>query len=143
MSGANISDSVLIMNGDSFCEVNLRTFWAWHSERNANATLVLAKILDPTRYGRAHVDADGLVFGFDEKDGKEEPGWINAGIYLINYRLLLTIPRDGTVSLERQMFPAWIGRGLYGYKSEGRFLDIGTPESYAVAEQFFDPEMLT
>ena len=68
--------------------------------------------------------------------------WINAGIYLLNHRLLLTIPASGAVSLEREMFPAWIGQGLYGYRSEGRFVDIGTPEAYAVAEQFFAPETL-
>lgn len=131
------SDFVLVMNGDSFSNVNLSAFWAWHCEHNANATLVLTKMLDTTRYGRVHVDADGSVVGFDEKTEKRGPGWINAGIYLLNHRLLLTIPASGTVSLEREMFPAWMGRGLYGYQSKGRFLDIGTPEAYANAEQFF------
>jgi NDP-sugar pyrophosphorylase family protein len=40
------------------------------------------------------------------------------------------------------MFPAWIGQGLYGYRSVGRFLDIGIPEAYATAEQFFAHETL-
>jgi NDP-sugar pyrophosphorylase family protein len=42
------------------------------------------------------------------------------------------------VSLEREMFPAWIGgRGLYGYRGGGHFLDIGTPGDYETAGQFF------
>ena len=134
------SDPVLVMNGDSFCQANLRGFWAWHCARGAEATLLLTEVPDTKRYGRVDVDADGLVLRFDEKNDKGGPGWINAGIYLLNHRLLPTTPANGAVSLERDMFPAWIGRGLYGYRSEGRFLDIGTPEAYAVAEQFFAPE---
>jgi len=144
------SDSVLVMNGDSFCQANLRAFWAWHCARNADATLLLTRMPDTKRYGSVHVDVNGLVLSFDEKDSKpvlersegSGPGWINAGIYLLNHRLLLTIPASGAVSLEREVFPAWIGRGLYGYRSEGRFLDIGTPEAYALAEQFFASETL-
>jgi D-glycero-alpha-D-manno-heptose 1-phosphate guanylyltransferase len=136
------SDPILVMNGDSFCEVDLNAFYTWHCAREANATLLLTQLSNTKRYGRVHVDADGLVFGFDEKDDKSGPGWINAGIYLIKHSLLLTIPDSGARSLEREMFPAWIGQGLYGYKCEGRFLDIGTPEAYVEAEQFFSPEML-
>lgn len=51
--------------------------------------------------------------------------------------LLFTIPENRAVSLEQEVFPAWIGKGLYGCKSEGRFLDIGTPETYKAAEGFF------
>ena len=131
------SDSVLVMNGDSFCEADLRTFWAWHCARGADATLLLTQMPKTKRYGRVHVDAEGVVLSFDEKGDKRGTGWINAGIYLLNHRLLLTIPANRAVSLEREMFPAWIGRGLYGYRSEGRFLDIGTPKAYDVAERFF------
>jgi NDP-sugar pyrophosphorylase family protein len=136
------SDPVLVMNGDSFCETNLRAFWAWHCARGAEATLLLTQIPDTKRYGRVQVDADGFVLSFDEKDDTCGPGWINAGIYLLNHRLLLRIPTNSAVSLEQEVFPAWIGRGLYGYRSEGRFLDIGTPEAYAVAERFFASEKL-
>ena len=167
------AETVLVMNGDSFCETDLRAFWAWHQARGANATLLLTKVPDTKRYGRVDVDDDGRVLRFDEKDDKREPGWINGGIYLLNRRLLLTIPSESkialrglcatcgcfprfwsgsddpgraktdlpipaseAVSLEREVFPAWIDRGLYGYRSEGRFLDIGTPKAYAAAERF-------
>lgn len=131
------SDPVLVMNGDSFCRVDLRDFWTWHQARGANATLLLTEVPDTSRYGRVNVDADGLVLSLDEKGGNSGSGWINVGIYLLSHRFLLTIPADGAVSLEREVFPAWIGRGLYGYRSEGCFLDVGTPEAYALAEGFF------
>lgn len=134
------SDPVLVMNGDSFCDADLRVFWAWHQVRDANATLFLTEVPNTGRYGQVYVDANGLVLSFDEKNRSDGPGWINAGIYLINRNLLLTIPAGRAVSLEQDMFPAWIGRGLHGYQGKGRFIDIGTPETYKTTEQFFAPE---
>jgi NDP-sugar pyrophosphorylase family protein len=29
------------------------------------------------------------------------------------------------------------GKGFYGCEADGKFIDIGTPESYAQAEKFF------
>lgn len=131
------SANVLVLNGDSFCDSSLGDFWAWHCARGADATLLLAHVSDTSRYGRVHVDAGGRVRRFDEKDGSGGPGWINAGIYLLKHRLLETIPANGVVSLEREMFPAWIEQGLYGCQGNGRFIDIGVPEAYADAEHFF------
>jgi len=131
------SDTVLAMNGDSFCGVNLSDLWAWHSRRNANATLVLVETSNTTRYGRVSVAADGTIVGFDKKKDGEGVGWINAGIYVLRHALIESIPTRRAVSLETDMFPAWTGQGLYGYRSTGRFLDIGTPESYVLADQFF------
>jgi NDP-sugar pyrophosphorylase family protein len=137
------SDPVLIMNGDSFCEADMHALWRWHGEQDAAGTLLLHKTLDTKRYGRVQVNTEGCVLSFDEKSDHGRAGWMNAGVYLLSRRLLLTIPRGRAISLEREMFPAWIGQGLYGYPSVGRFLDIGTPEAYAATEQFFAPETLT
>jgi len=134
------SDSILVMNGDSFFDADLRTFWAWHCARGAEASLLLTRVRDTRQYGRVHVDYDGRVINFNEKGDYEGSGWISVGIYLSEQRLISTIPEKRSVSLEKEMFPAWIGRGLYGYQINGRFLDIGTPEAYAAAEQFFTRE---
>jgi len=133
------SDPVLVMNGDSFCHADLGAFWEWHSARGADGTLLLTEVPDAARYGQIRVDHNGRVLRFDEKGAATGPGWINAGIYLLSQRLIQTIPAREAVSIERQMFPAWLDSDLYGFKSDGRFLDIGTPESYAAAEEFVAP----
>ncbi|MCC3571004.1 MAG: nucleotidyltransferase family protein [Microcoleus sp. PH2017_40_RAT_O_B] len=131
------SEQVVAINGDSFCNANLRDFWTWYRDRkDAKGALLLTEVPDTKRYGRVQVDPSGQVLKFEEKGGTEGAGWINAGIYLLERRLLSTIPKSCAVSLETEMFPAWIGQGLYGYCSQGRFLDIGTPESYAIADNF-------
>jgi D-glycero-alpha-D-manno-heptose 1-phosphate guanylyltransferase len=131
------SDPVLVMNGDSYCDANLRELWLWHAKRYAKATLLLTKVFDAERFGQVRVDSDGKITDFKEKSREQGSGWINAGIYLLNRDLLEEILVNRAVSLEREVFPSWIGRGLYGFQSEARFIDIGTPEAYADADSFF------
>src|SRR5206468_11734998 len=42
-------------------------------------------------------------------------------------------PAGSNVSIERQVFPALVGRGLFGYEASGYWLDIGTPARYLQA----------
>jgi NDP-sugar pyrophosphorylase family protein len=131
------SDPVLVLNGDSYCAADLGAFLAWHRDHRAAASLLLAEVDNTTRFGRVEVDAGGAVLGFTEKAPSSSPGWINAGVYLLGDSVLRALSPVAPRSLEREVFPAWIGRGLTGYRSSGSFIDIGTPESYAKAEHLF------
>jgi len=131
------SDTVLVLNGDSFCSVHMKQFHEWHFLRESQATLLLVRNADTKRYGRVQTDSNGRITRFDEKGQNTWSGLINAGMYLIHRSLLLRIPEGATVSLEQDVFPSWIGGEFYGYETAGPFLDIGTPESYARAEEFF------
>ncbi len=131
------SSLLLAMNGDSFCQVDLREFIAAHRQGGAEATLCLCKAPDVSRFGQVLADECGRVTRFQEKGAAQGPGWINAGLYLVSRKRLEKIPPGRPVSIERELFPQWIARGLRAYRTEGRFLDIGTPESYRIAERFF------
>jgi NDP-sugar pyrophosphorylase family protein len=132
------SDPVLVLNGDSFFGLDLGDFWTWHWEQGADATLALVEKLDGLRYGHVEVNARGAVTRFTEKGTPRSPSWINAGVYVISRSLILTIPPNRTVSLEREILPRWVGNGLCGYRQVGGFIDIGTPEAYSKAQAFFD-----
>lgn len=134
------SESVLVMNGDSYCDADLNTFWEFHQSKGAKATLLLVKSADRgRRYGHVRINPKGQVVSFDEKSADAADGWINAGIYLLKKELILSIPEGKRVSLEEEMFPPWIGMGLYGFQSDGPFIDIGVPEDYSRAEQIMSP----
>ena len=122
--------------GDSFCGVDLTVFFEWHRRQRATASLALAQVTRSERYGAVKLDSAGRVVEFAEKQSAGE-AWINAGIYVLSQEFLRSIPRGANISLEREIFPRWIGRGLYGYLVPGPFLDIGTPEDFATAERFF------
>ena len=135
------SEEALVMNGDSYCQANLKRFIRLHRSHEANASILLTYSKDASRFGRVLMEESGRVLKFMEKAEEPGPGWINAGIYLIRKKLVKTIPHFREVSLEREIFPRWIGNRFFGFKNEGVFIDIGTPESYEEAKRLFEGEL--
>jgi NDP-sugar pyrophosphorylase family protein len=130
--------AAMVMNGDSYCDADLAAAWAWHRERRASATLLLVEMADPSRYGRVEVDDDDSICRFMEKQEGSTPGWINAGIYLLERSRIESIPAGHALSFERDVLPGWVGPGLMGHRAAARFIDIGTPQSYSAASRFFE-----
>lgn len=133
-------DPVLVMNGDSFMDADLAGYLRWFLQREREASLLLARVSDTSRFGRVTTDEEEQIWGFEEKGAPHGPGWINAGIYLLRKKIIHLIPVGRTFSLERELFPCLLEGRLYGYRSQGKFIDIGTPESYSQAERFFAGE---
>jgi mannose-1-phosphate guanylyltransferase len=138
-------DRVLVMNGDSFLEARLGDLVDAHARaRRANpallASLCLARVDDPGRYGAVECDADGTIRRFREKSADAPAGLINAGIYVVERALIDGIPEGRPVSLEREVFPALADGRLHGVELTGSFVDIGIPEAYAALRA--DPSRL-
>lgn len=129
------SDPVMVMNGDSLVRLDYAGFLARFIESSAVAGLAAARVADVSRFGRLVLDPDGKVTAFEEKNAGVGPGFVNAGVYLLSRTFLQSIPQ-GTVSLEKDVFPLFIGRGLYGFPMETDFLDIGVPDDYLRAEGY-------
>lgn len=127
-------ETILLLNGDSFCELDFTAFLRFHTEHGAQASLALARVPNAARFGRVRVGQGNRVVRFEEKNPTPAPGWINAGVYLLARTLLAEIPAGRAVSLEREVFPGWVAAGmLHAYRGGGRFIDIGVPESYREA----------
>jgi len=133
-------NKLLVLNGDSYCRCNISDFIASHAASGVYAGMVLAKVEDVVRFGTVLTSDASLVESFIEKGGKTGPGWINAGIYLLPINLVREINPDRQVSLEREVFPKLIAKGLYGYHCQGSFIDIGIPEEYQRAQLFFSEQ---
>ena len=128
---------LLVMNGDSYLTADLAGFFENHVTKGAIVSLLLTEVADAGRYGRVETDHQGNVLRFVEKGMENGPGWINAGIYLMAYSVIAAIPDGREVSLEREVLPALIGNGFFARRNPGRFIDIGTPQSYEEATIFF------
>ncbi len=131
------SDTILVLNGDSFCDVDFKKFWQFHVNRKSKTTVALSWVSDTSRFGKIKLGIDDSIIGFQEKKPREGAGFVNAGIYLINKALIAKIPEGKQISIEKDIFPNLIGKKFYGYKNNHIFIDIGTPENYAQADQFF------
>jgi D-glycero-alpha-D-manno-heptose 1-phosphate guanylyltransferase len=130
------TDDVLVLNGDSYADIDPASLAAEHVRRKARATILLTEVSDAGRYGRVDVDGEGAVVRFSEK-GAGGPGLINAGLYVFRRETLAEIPEGKPASLERDTLPSLIGRSFFAKSGRFRFTDIGTPESYAAAPAFF------
>jgi D-glycero-alpha-D-manno-heptose 1-phosphate guanylyltransferase len=137
-------DRFLVLNGDSILDVNLEKMAEFHKSRRALATLALARVASSQRYGNVRTDKTGLVTGFSEKESRasasvailEDSERINGGVYIFDRRILGEIPAaPPPVSFETDVFPRLIGNLVFGYPSEGYFVDIGVPEDYASAQR--------
>lgn len=132
------SDPVIVMNGDTFVDMNLMEFLQVHLGSGANASIVCAWVEQASRYGRVEIDRDDYVLRFVEKDILAGPSWIRAGIYLFN-RLFHLQRIEGYCcgSLERDLLRVSPPGAIRAFKSKGIFLDIGTSESLAQASTVF------
>jgi len=135
------SDPVLVMNGDSYANVDLKEYLKWFFQDERDAAILLTHVPNASRYGKVMVSKDGHLLTFEEKTDDNNPGWINAGVYILKKNQIALIPEKVAFSLEKEFFPTLIGKKLYGFSYTGTFIDIGTPESYHQAEKFFKDEL--
>jgi len=128
-----LDSDFLVMNGDSFLELDFRQFIHFHREHGGLITMAVRRVPDAARYGTVQLDALNRVVGFSEKTGVQLPGIVNGGVYMFNRAMLEHIP-DGPASLEKDVFPRFLEEGVYALEQHGMFIDIGTPEDYARAQ---------
>ncbi|MEO5898103.1 MAG: NDP-sugar synthase [Vicinamibacterales bacterium] len=133
-AGDQLTESVVVFNGDVLTQVDVRAVLAMHRERKAKATIVLTPVDNPRAYGLVETDSDGNVQRFLEKPGEDEItcNTVNAGIYVLEPDTFDRIPKDVAWSIERSYFPSLIERGetFVAYVDNGYWIDIGTPAKY-------------
>ena len=132
-----VSDPFLVLNGDSLCEIDLEDFLRFHGFKKAFLCIALASMRRPTDYGIITLDENRRVIRFDEKLPVEDNRLVNAGIYLCDRKILAEIPSGEKQSLEYDLLPRILDKGIYGYITEKILLDIGTPERLELAVDYF------
>ncbi len=127
----------VVMNGDSFLELDFLKFMEFHRSHEAIATIAVRRVQDAGRYGTVQVDAKDRIRTFAEKTGSHAPGLVNGGVYIFKQAVLEYIPAQ-PASLETEVFPQLLEHGVYAQEQHGMFIDIGTPADYARAQQLCD-----
>ena len=128
------SSPCLVMNGDSFCSVDLLQFFDFHLKKKAVLSTVVVEATDTKDYGVISLDDSQRIIQFKEKIGKEK-AYINAGIYLFEKEIFSLIPPETKYSLEYDLFPKLVGKEFYGYITQERLIDIGTPQRYEQSKE--------
>lgn len=130
-----IDSTTIVFNGDILTDLDLTEVIAFHRDRGAAATIVLAPVENPHAYGMVETDETGRVLRFREKPAADEEittNHINAGIYLLEPEVLARVPADEPSSFEYDLFPALVSSGapVFGFVAKHYWIDIGTPRRF-------------
>lgn len=138
------SKSVLVLNGDSFFEIDLHSFSNHHYTFKSDFTLALRNVDNAARYGTIELSVSGggrgqKIISFKEKNNEAKPGLINGGIYALNTDVFLKKTKaEINFSIEKDFFEAKLNElDIYGIEFNNYFIDIGIPEDYTKAQHDF------
>ena len=123
-----VTRDAVVLNGDTFTNLNLEDFYAFHLMKNCVVTMSALKMSNFSRYGSLKVDSDSRVTSFEEKKFVEK-GFINAGCYVVNRNFILEVGKD-IFSFEEDILQSPISVGVCAFKYDGYFIDIGIPDDY-------------
>ena len=134
-----IKETTVVLNGDVLTDIDLNEVIRFHRDKGSVATLVLAPVANPSAYGLVEAAEDGRIRRFLEKPKPEEItcNTINAGIYILEPRVLDYIPAGESFMFEYGVFPALLKNEepFYAYVWDGYWRDIGTNASYLQANR--------
>lgn len=126
------ADHVFVFNGDTFLDLE-SVLVEQHWQARRRPIIVGREVPDTARYGRL-LARNGVASGFTEK-GVVGPGLINAGCYVLGRGQLDEFQSYMPFSLETDFLSPAVARGEFDvYVASGKFIDIGIPEDYALAQ---------
>lgn len=132
-----LSPNVLVLNGDTFFEVDARVLADLHERKNADCTLSLKPMNNMERYGVVDLDEEKRIISFREKNFYPK-GLINGGVYALKIASLPAAPLSGKFSLEKDYLEKLFDdRPFYGCVQDGYFIDIGIPDDFNKADADF------
>jgi D-glycero-alpha-D-manno-heptose 1-phosphate guanylyltransferase len=124
-------DRFMLLNGDSFVDVDLLAFTQFHNKKAADLTMVVKREANTSRFGSVAV-RDLRIVDFLEKAASTGAGLINAGVYVVERGLMAQFSLGEAFSLEAAL-PELLDNNCYAFECNNKFIDIGLPETYEVA----------
>jgi D-glycero-alpha-D-manno-heptose 1-phosphate guanylyltransferase len=133
MRGLSPNEPFLVVNGDTFFDLPLSDLQGFHRGRNSSWTLGLFRTIDTNRYMGVSLDRDERLIALVTPDQRGDV-WANGGVYMVSPGVLDSVAErfKGEVSLESEIIPALLASksAIYGFRHDGRFIDIGVPADY-------------
>ncbi|MBI3615663.1 MAG: NTP transferase domain-containing protein [Candidatus Omnitrophica bacterium] len=124
------------MNGDSWVSQAAAPVLEEHQRLERKLTFVAVKAQrvegGAIQKGVWRLDREGRPVGFSTESAAE--GWVNGGLYVFDREIVASWP-EGAYSLEENLLSLIQGVPAGLYYSDGRLLDIGTPELYEWANR--------
>ena len=133
LASHKLSDNFIVMQGDSFTNIDIGEALRFHRRLKSDATVVLKEVEDPWNYGVVECDLEGRITGFQEKPckGEERSKLISTGIYCLEPEILDYIS-SGESDFAKNIFPRLLNDGerILGFVGHGFWSDIGSLKGY-------------
>jgi D-glycero-alpha-D-manno-heptose 1-phosphate guanylyltransferase len=130
----------LVLNGDTFFEVDLASLADFHRSRDAAVSVALFEVAANDRYMGVQLRDDGAIVSLKSAPGASQLA--NGGVYLMERSCFEGLPWQpgASLSLENDFFAHLLdsGKRMCGMVCHGRFIDIGVPDDY-----FRAPDVIT
>jgi D-glycero-alpha-D-manno-heptose 1-phosphate guanylyltransferase len=129
----NQSEYFLLLNGDTYFEVNFEDFVYFARKNNADWCFSLFRTLEVGRYMGIDISHDGQINSLSNNLSAVER-LANGGVYLVSPSALSAIrflPGE-KLSLEEEIFPIVmsLGQRVFAMEFSKPFIDIGVPDDY-------------
>jgi len=145
MIGTHRPDMILVLSGDQVYRMDYGEMIRQHRRNKADVT-VAVKAMEPTaseRFGMIEINGNRIV-RFDEKPARTTLSFVNMAIYLFDARWLIerlqeTVPSGRFDLVWDILMPAIGERRVAPYLFEGYWEDLGTLDSYYIANRTLLP----
>lgn len=139
-----LGDEFLLIYGDQLHFFDFSDLIALHRKQGALATLVVKRSDLPQNGDMVELDsATGKITRWHPRPHTftdfQDSLYLNAGLYVLSSKIMAHIPAGRPVSLDREVLPAVLAKGLplYAIPTQADILDIGTPQKYEYAKRWF------
>ena len=120
---------------DTLTDADLTAMRALHERMGKRITIGLFRTPTPSACGIAALDEEGVVLSFEEKPEQPKSDLGFAGVAIASPRLFDAIPDEIPCDLGSDVLAGLVG-DMTGWELTGYYLrDIGTPESYEMAQE--------
>ncbi|HWP23417.1 MAG TPA: NDP-sugar synthase [Candidatus Binatia bacterium] len=140
-------DTFLVINTDALIDLNLSELIAYHRRKNAAVTLVLRADENADRYGSIDIDRHGKICRFLKTQAPDAPSGpteklMFTGVQVLEPRVFNFMndrPKPRKFGTTTETYPRMLaaGEALYGFRFDGFWQDLGTPERIKDVEENF------
>ena len=133
LAAQGISEPFLVLNGDTYFEVDLAKLLKFHTKNASDWTFSLFRTSEFGRYMGMEVSDNGKIISL-KTASEAQNRLVNGGAYLISPPSLekTGFKAGERFSLEDELMPALEKQGcnLFGFEFNNSFIDIGIPQDY-------------
>jgi mannose-1-phosphate guanylyltransferase len=131
------NESFMVVHADNFCFCDFSLFFKAHENRpkKCDITMMTFETDAPHNCGIVDLDDDDVVVGFYEKIAQPPSNLANGAVYIFEPSVIDYIAsyQKTMVDLSTEILPHYLNK-IYTFKNTTYHRDIGTIESYALAQ---------